>query len=71
MDIRLVNQVVEWETRIERENEKNNCQPHEAYPYLLITLDYCQKVYKQIRHNLSGSVKSFRSIKFDQNQTIQ
>ncbi len=46
MDTRLINQVVEWEWRIQIENEKKNSHNSDTYNNFLIALEYCGKLIK-------------------------
>lgn len=45
MDTRLINQVTEWEWRIQMENEKNIHHP-ETYSYHSIILENCKSIVK-------------------------
>jgi hypothetical protein len=68
MDTRMINQVVEWERRIEIENEKMNYHPHETNPYFLMALENCQKVFKSIGNKLLRSANPSTSLSFHQSQ---
>ena len=46
MDTRLINQVVDWEWRIQMENEKKNINHSDNYLYFPSALEYCGKVVK-------------------------
>lgn len=46
MDTRLINQVVEWEWRIQMRNEKKNINHSDNYPYFPIAIEHCGKVVK-------------------------
>lgn len=69
MDTRMINQVVEWERRIEIENEKMNYHTPETYPCVLMAFEYCQKVFKSIWSSSLRSAKTSTSLSLHQSQS--
>ncbi len=63
MDTRLINQVVEWEWRIQMEDEQKNNHKAETHPSFHLALEYYGKSVKtKLQHFINASRNRILSI---------